>query len=134
MWQKIKEWFVQGEPAQEAAPLVSKQKKSKKTELKTELSAKEQATQEGKPYVNIIGFELDPANPSFGSFEIDWNQLFINQLLMQGYRGENDEQIIDQWFQSVCRTIAMEEYEQFMADPANRVSRKDLGGGRTEFS
>lgn len=131
MWQKIKNLFAKEEqPESEAAPPAPKQKKSKKVEL----SAKEQATQDGKPYVNIIGFEIDPANPTFGSFEIDWNQLFIHQLVLQGFRGQNDEQIIDQWFQSVCRTIALEEYEQFMADPANRVTKKNLGGGRTEFS
>lgn len=127
MFRKLIKWLIKEDPKVEATvpPLPPPP---------PELSPKEKATAEGKPYVNIIGFELDPNDNSIGSFEIDWNHFFISQLLMQGFKGQNDEQIIDQWFQTVCRTIAMEEYEQYIADPANRVSRKDLGNGRTEFS
>jgi hypothetical protein len=46
--------------------------------------------------------------------------------------------MVDRWFQSVCRNIALEIYEQQQADPDNRdmrvVRTKDLGDGRTEVS
>jgi hypothetical protein len=46
--------------------------------------------------------------------------------------------MVDRWFQSVCRNIALEIYEQQQADPENRdmriVRTKDLGDGRTEVS
>ena len=45
---------------------------------------------------------------------------------------------MDRWFQTVCRNIALEMYEQQVADPENRDARvirtKDLGNGRTEVS
>jgi hypothetical protein len=96
------------------------------------LSPKEQATAEGRPWVNVLGLEFDPQNPTLGSFELDWNELFVKQLLMSGYQGETEEQIVDQWFQGICRHVVAETWEQVQADPTNRVSRKDLGNGRTE--
>lgn len=98
------------------------------------LSAKEQATVDGRPYVNVLGLDYDTANPTIGSFELDWNEQFVKHLMMAGYRGDSDEQIVDQWFQDICRNVVMETWEQEQADPGNRVSRKDLGGGRTEIS
>lgn len=96
------------------------------------LSPKDQATAEGRPWVNVLGLEFDPQNPTVGSFELDWNELFVKQLLMSGYQGETEEQIVDQWFQGICRHVVAETWEQLQADPANRVSRRDLGNGRTE--
>jgi hypothetical protein len=130
MWQSIKNWFTKTQ--QRSNPTAeSKIKKIKKLEL----TAKEQATAAGQPYVNIISLDLDPANPNIGSVELDWNALFINQLIQMGYRGASDEQIVDQWFQTVCRNILMETWEQELADPSKRaVQRRDLGNGRTEIS
>jgi hypothetical protein len=50
--------------------------------------------------------------------------------------------IVERWFQTVCRNVALELYEQQQADPENRamatdmrvVRAKDLGDGRTEVS
>jgi hypothetical protein len=50
--------------------------------------------------------------------------------------------IVDRWFQTVCRNIALEVYEQDQADPTNRdmtsdmriIRSRDLGDGRTEVS
>jgi len=46
--------------------------------------------------------------------------------------------LVDRWFQTVCRNIALEVYEQQQADPTNRdlrvVRTKNLGDGRTEVS
>ena len=66
-------------------------------------------------------------------------------LIKAGFKirdDDTDAMIVDRWFQTVCRNIALELYEQQQADPENRamasdmrvVKAKDLGNGRTEVS
>lgn len=132
IWKSIRNWF-RPDPSLDPAPPTRTSRRRKQPQ--PELSAKDLATQEGRPYVNIISMDFDPANPVVGSFDLEWNDLFIKQLLQSGYQGTNDEQIVDRWFQAVCRNIANEEYEQYAADPENRmINRKNLGGGRYEAS
>lgn len=115
----------------------------KKPPKKKELSPKEKATAAGEPYINIISVELDPADINNGSFELDWNDKFVVNLVKQGYKireDDTDAQIVDRWFQTVCRNIALEVYEQEQADPDKResdmrvIQQRDLGGGYTEVS
>jgi hypothetical protein len=124
------------EPPSEAPP--KPKKKAKK-----ELTPKELATQNGEPYVAILKVDIDPNNINNGSFELDWNDKFLLNLVKQGYKikaDDTDNEIIDRWFQTVCRNIALEVYEQEMADPEKRrddirvVRQRDLGNGRTEVS
>lgn len=100
------------------------------------LSAKEQATKNNEPYIEIIKVEIDNDNPSYGSFEMDWNEQFVTKLRSMGYPGDKDEVVVDLWFQSVCRNILMETYEQEAANRDNirYINRKDIGGGKTEVS
>jgi hypothetical protein len=138
MFDKIKKWFAPVEVKPEpVAPKV------KKTPKQKELTPKEQATAIGEPYVNIISVELDPADINNGSFELDWNDKFVANLIKQGYKirpDDTDAQIVDRWFQTVCRNIALEVYEQEIADPDKResemriIQQRDLGGGFTEVS
>jgi hypothetical protein len=103
-----------------------------------QLSPKEAATQRSEPWIQVINFELDPNNMSNGAIELDYNDIFVARLVKSGYRGKTDQQIVDQWFTDVCRNIVMETFEQEMADPEKRAAtstiRRDLGGGRSEFS
>ncbi len=111
-------------------------KKTKSPEIKKKTS-KEIATDNKEPYVDIISVELDPENIGQGSFEIDWNEYFVAKLVRSGYKGKDDEQIVDQWFQDVCRHVVLETYEQYDANnprQGNSVQKKDIGGGRTEIS
>jgi hypothetical protein len=140
MFDKLKNLFKK----QEVIPEVKKEKKPRKPKEKkveAELTAKEKATQAGEPYVNIVRMELDPNDVNNGSFELDWNDKFILNLIKSGYKmkdDDTDQLIADRWFQTVCRNIALELYEQQQADPENRdlrvVRTKDLGNGRTEVS
>lgn len=101
------------------------------------LTEKEIATQKGEPWVNVVGFELDPANMGNGAIELDFNEVFVARLVKAGYRGKDDHQIVDQWFTDVCRNIVLETFEQEQADPEKRSTstiRKNLGNGRSEFS
>jgi hypothetical protein len=103
-----------------------------------QLSPKEAATQRSEPWIQVINFELDPNNMSNGAIELDYNDIFVARLVKAGYRGKTDQQIVDQWFTDVCRNIVMETFEQEMADPEKRAAtstnRRNLGGGRSEFS
>ncbi len=122
------------------APKVEAPKKPREKK-QPELTAKEKATQAGEPYVNILSMEIDPENVNAGAFELDWNEIFIAKLVKAGYmkkKEDTDQDIIDRWFQDVCRTVVLEMYQQQQADPDNRdlrnVRSRDLGNGRTEVS
>jgi hypothetical protein len=107
---------------------VIKTQKSKKT-------LKELATDAGEPWVEVIGIDIDKDNPGAGSFELDWNDKFVANLIRAGYQGKTDQDLVDNWFRSVCQNVVLENYEQEQADPDNRPSnRRDLGNGRTEVS
>jgi hypothetical protein len=108
-------------------------KKPTATPTKT---AKDIANENNEPYINILSVEIDPTNIGNGAFELDWNDKFVANLVRAGYKGKTDQQIVDQWFQDVCRNVVLETYEQDQADPEQRIasSRKKLDGGRTEFS
>ena len=105
--------------------------------VKPKKTAKELATEKGEPYVNIESVELDPENIGNGAFELDWNEIFVAKLIRAGYKGKDDQQIVDQWFQDVCRNVVLETFEQYEANnprPPSGIQRKDLGGGRSEVS
>lgn len=138
MFDKIKNLFKK----QEVEPVVKKESKPKQQKPPTsELTAKEKATAASEPYVAINKVEINPENINDGSFDLDYNDKFVLNLIKAGYKQRDDDTdviIVDRWFQTVCRNIALEMYEQQVADPENRDSRiirtKDLGNGRTEVS
>jgi hypothetical protein len=120
-------------------PAAKRVAKPKAEAVKT---AKEIATENGEPYVAILSVELDPDNIGNGAFELDWNDKFIANLVRSGYQSkpnEEDSVIVDRWFQTVCKNIAMETFEQWETnqpyDARPRViDRKNLGDGRSEAS
>ena len=122
---------VQQQLAQEMETVKSLEQCLQEHEKPTE---KELATAAKEPYVSIVRVELDPAQPGNGSFELDWNEYFVTKLVRGGYSGKSDEQIVDQWFQDVCRHVVLETYEQYEANNNMRVTKRDLGGGRSEIS
>ena len=103
-----------------------------------EKTAKEIATERGEPYVAILSLDVDPENLHQGAFELDWNEKFVANLIRAGYmmkREDSDSEIVDRWFQNVCRHVVMETWEQEQAMNPSRYTRtKDLGNGRKEIS
>ena len=99
-------------------------------------SPKEIATAKGEPYVSILSMEIEPDNIDNGAFELDWNEKFIANLVRAGYQQKPNEEehvIVDRWFQTVCRNVALETYEQAQADPEVCYTQsRDLGNGYTE--
>ena len=107
-------------------------------EKKTTKTAKEIATEKGEPYVAILSMDVDPENMHQGAFELDWNDKFVANLVRAGYQGkptDSDSEIIDRWFQNVCRHVVMETWEQEQAMNPGRGSQiRDIGNGRKEVS
>lgn len=119
---------VKVEVPKEPKPRKPKAPKPKKT-------AKDLANEKNEPWVSIVSVELDPDNIGAGAFELDWNDKFVANLVRAGYKGKTDQQIVDQWFQDICRNVVLETYEQEMADPELRQPRsRKIDDNRTEFS
>ncbi len=92
---------------------------------------KQIATADDEPYIKVLQVEFDQEQPNIGSFELDWNEPFIETLAKAGYTGKSPEQIIDTWFNDVCRNILMEDFndKNFIADAPVEIKRDD---GKTE--
>jgi hypothetical protein len=107
---------------------------------KVEKTEKELATERGEPYVTILSMEVDPENMQAGSFELDWNDKFVANLVRAGYQmnaKDTDSDIVDRWFTAVCRNIVLETYEQHEAINPERdrvVKTRNIGDGRSEVS
>ncbi len=127
MFKMIKRWFTK-KPAKPVEQTESTQP------VKT---AKELATERGEAYVNIISMDIDPNGMGMGSFELDWNEKFIADLVRHGYmmdQNDTDADIVDRWFTNVCRNVVLETYEQYEAMSNRVVKTRDVGDGRSEVS
>ena len=126
-----------GKVATPAKPAPEPKSEKKKAPEKTE---KELATEKGEPWVGILSMNVDPENLHQGAFEIDWNEKFVANLVRAGYQmnpKDSDADIVDRWFQNVCRHVVMETWEQEVANHPGRdrvVKQRDIGDGRTEIS
>mgnify|MGYP001489395194 FL=1 len=130
--------------------MFGKKKPEPKKKSSPKLSEKEIATRAGEPWVSILNVDIQEDDINNGAFEMDWNDKFVLNLIKAGYKqkdDDTDEEIVDRWFQQVCRNIATEVYEPEQADPYNRkdkdpitgadmrvVTSTDLGDGRSEVS
>jgi len=105
-----------------------------------EKTAKQIATENNEPYVAIVTMDIDPNNLHQGAFELDWNEIFIARLVKAGYMmkpTDADSDIVDRWFQNVCRHVVMETWEQEQAmrkSVSGYVHTRDIGDGRSEIS
>ena len=99
---------------------------------------KDVATEKGEPYIAILSMDVDPENLHQGAFELDWNEKFVSNLVRAGYQmksTDTDADIVDRWFQNVCRHVVMETWEQEQAmNPQQYVNSRNIGGGRREVS
>ena len=128
----IRDWFKK-----KPKPVVKT--KSEPRPQVPEKSEKELATERGEPWVTIVSMDIDPNNLHQGSFELDWNDKFVFNLIRAGYqlkKEDTDAEIVDRWFQNVCRHVVMETWEQeeAMKKSGIYVRTTDIGNGRTEVS
>lgn len=140
MLDNIKKWFGQGAktnpPPTQARPEPPPAPPKKKEPVKT---AKQLATEKGEPYIAVLSMDVDPENLHQGAFELDWNEIFVNRLIKAGYmikKEDTDSEIVDRWFQNVCRHVVMETWEQEQAinNSGVWVKTTNIGGGRSEVS
>jgi hypothetical protein len=89
--------------------------------------------------VNILSLDVDLDNLHQGAFELDWNEIFVARLVKAGYmikKDDTDAEIVDRWFQNVCRHVVMETWEQEEAINKSGVwvRSTSIGDGRSEVS
>lgn len=141
MLDKLKNLFAKPKSEPVAEKIRKTKNKPASPKKEKDLSEKEKATLAGEPYINILKVDINPDNINDGAFELDWNDKFVINLIKAGYKykdSDTDNEIVDRWFQNVCRNIALEMYEQIDADPSNRnnnvrsIYTRDIGNGRTE--
>ena len=101
-------------------------------------SEKQIATEASEPWVSVLRMDVDPNNLHQGAFELDWNEIFVARLVKAGYMmkpTDSDGEIVDRWFQNVCRHVVMETWEQEQAikNSGMYVQKRDLGDGRSEI-
>lgn len=80
-------------------------------ELLRKKDPKAHATKIGEPWVSVLDVQVNEDNIRNGFFELDWNELFIEQLIQAGYGFENDpdEEIVDRWFKDIIFNMLNEE-------------------------
>ena len=94
--------------AQAEYELSGKEQQDKITEINNKYD-KEEATEKKEPWVNVIKMGIDPENVVQGYFELDWNDEFVQYLMAQGIAGDSDEDVVNKWFNAVCRTVLLQE-------------------------
>ena len=55
--------------------------------------------------------ELEKDKPGSGFFELDFNEDFVEYLANNGYEGSDNDKIVDNWFNDLCKNIVMEGLE-----------------------
>ena len=116
----MKQWFkkVTGIEAEEqrlaqereAAEAERKRIEEAEMELLKKRDPKEYATRKGEPWVSVLDVKVNQENVRNGFFEMDWNSLFIKQLIEAGYGVDNDpeEEIVDRWFRELCANVVVD--------------------------
>jgi len=90
-----------------------------------------------EPYVNVISMGIDPDNVVQGYFELDWNDEFVKMLTSAGITGTSDEDVVNKWFNGVCRTVLLDaerDLDYGMQENNDVIRRKTKESNSTEQS
>jgi hypothetical protein len=112
---------------------IDQNKPDAEAERIAKLNPKQLATERKEPWVAVLDTHVNKDNIRNGFFELDWNEYFVLQLTEAGYIGVTEEEIVDLWFQELCRNVGAEtgvEMERRGSGYVNRALRDD---GRTEI-
>lgn len=136
---KLAEIEADGDPVQSKLNVLATQLKA--GELTHPEYEKECANAKGEPFVNVLDMGIDPENVANGYFELDYNDLFVKMLTENGIVGKTDEEIVNIWFNRICRTVVAQEgadldYGLQEATPNQFVEdveyvRRDIGQDKT---
>lgn len=132
--------LIDDEEQKALATLELDYKENKITQNEYEKAA---ATLKKEPWVIVLNVGFGGDKSLEGSFELDWNEFFVDSLRASGYVGPTDDAIVNQWFMEVCRNIAMEEFDgtgDFTSDSAANLetmkrwnSSEPLSNGRKGY-
>ena len=108
-----REEALEQEIALHNATAEAERKKLDEEELKLlkKKDPKAAATKRGEPWVNVLDMQVNEENIRNGFFELDWNDLFIKELIQNGY-GTNDdpqEEVVDRWFRDIVYNMLADE-------------------------
>jgi len=95
---------------------------------------KEIATENKEPWVAVLDTHVNKDNIRNGFFELDWNEYFVLQLRTNGFQGDTEESVVDQWFQELCRNIGSESDINMDRRGSGYINVNNLGDGRSEIS
>jgi hypothetical protein len=103
------------------------------------LYLKEKASFDGEPYFTVVSGSYEAANDGVGrfEFELDWNEIFVEGLVEDGWEGITDDQIVNSWFDEVCRQMISEESEDEPSSnmlPFKRTLRNKIDDDKSEYS
>lgn len=96
---------IERQQAEEAAIQAAKEEELAK------LSPRDRATAKGEPWINVLDVKVNQENIRNGFFEMDWNSIFIKELIFNGYGTDADpeEEIVDRWFRDIVYQMLGEE-------------------------
>jgi uncharacterized membrane protein YdbT with pleckstrin-like domain len=120
------------EAIEAAASQQREAEKARQAAEQAKLSPKEVATQKKEPWVGVLDTHVNKENVRNGFFELDWNEYFVVQLKSAGYVGESDEEIVDKWFQELCRNVGAEAGVNMDRRGSGYVNRALRDDGLTE--
>lgn len=70
---------------------------------------KQIATIRKEPYVTVTEMGIENDDIRQGFFELDWNDEFVIMLQNAGITGTSDDDVVNKWFNGVCRTVLLQE-------------------------
>jgi hypothetical protein len=119
--------------ANEAAELAA-QEANEAAEL-AKMSIKDRATANGEIWVNVLDIHINQDDIRNGFFELDWNDLFVTDLVLNGYGTKDDpeEEVVDRWFKEIVSQMLSDEG----LDPrrsSGYINVTPLSKGKSEIS
>ena len=130
----LKKWIGLDRLEEEQKAATESLKQTLEEERLAKLSPKEVATEAKEPWVGVLQTHVAKDDLKNGFFELDWNEYFIVQLKGAGYPGATDEEVVDIWFQELCRNIGAEEGVDMTRRGSGYVNRALRDDGMTEVS
>lgn len=88
---------------------------------------KKVATIKKEPWVRVASSSYDPQEGVDGfSFELDYNQFFLQFLKENGYTGLRDDEIVEEWFNDISKSELVAELEADMSIPKTSIQQENV--------
>ena len=120
--------------AEAAAATQAVQEANEAAEL-AKMSEKDRATARGESWVNVLDIHINQDNIRNGFFELDWNDLFVTDLVLNGYGTHDDppEEVVDRWFKEIVSQMLSDEGHDTRRG-SGYVNVTPLSKGKSEIS